>query len=770
MIVHSAYCETEILSDARKALSLGFPEKALNILKQQKDSSELSKADKEELLLIELEVLVRSSALPLLNRRKYNELSSGKQPQLQYWLALDDIKRKEYAESLEILADLASDKNHPYFESIIRNISKIYTELGNKEEAIHVLAQLDETDPQVVFQKVEIFMDTGRPEEAKELLQRIDMTLDSPHRDIIQARILYLEGDLKGARELLASRQFSPFSPKGREALSFLSLLYSEEENPKCLALIKDVIQHAASSDPLSAYFDQLLLSTQKFPGEREKTLESLESYKTNDREIQPYILFTKAQLNDDLNSKIPLLHRIYAEFSEHPLAEKACFANTLLVSELEDERERLDWLKKIAEFAPNNSLRAKIYGLIAERENYKLGWYAKALKVAGSNQLPSLKVNYNLAQFESNTGGKPFLVSGNESATLLLEKALASKLRDPKNAKIWLEEFFSKQEDHPRVAEAHLNLAELLLQSEDIQTQLGAKGHLETIRSLYLNNLEGKERYYEAQLRIAILEKDLEEINQLVERSELSKSILFQLGYILYEGGYPEQASRAFQGLSNKELSTYENELQEYYIALCHFKISTEEYEADSIKRLDALTRSKQLKIRNGALNILSGYYVGKADLKNALKYLDQLPNSSDKDLLKAKVLSLSLDKKTLDEAGALYEKNYKDSSLALLKRYQITLQYSIFLTDNEKKNEALDLYYQVANFEVLSEPKSRAGWDIYRRIGTKGINLLETSGNWLTAYKFAQLLSRSNSPDKKLFADKAKEISLKHILWDEE
>lgn len=773
--LHVLSAEVPLGEDVKRDLALGFSERALERVSTLLSESSLTTEEEENLLLLQLEALIHTGADitdPL--RRLQTTERVEVRVQREYWKGMQEMQEQKFQTAVTTLEPLLKEQEHPYTDSILINLGRLYLQLEDLKKAEEHLSLLrPEENGEHTILTVKTLLRLGKEDRAKTVLDKIPAGKQSVEITLLKSWVRYQNGELEGAIKALENGDYSAETAEGREALSFLGNLYIEAGDGRAHEVIKKVILSSTSEDPLLTYFDQLLLSAPE--GGTQELLAYLDELKQKGVSGQaPYILYAQAQLEKEVEEKLELLSTLIKDEKSVPaLTEKAAYSFTLLAIQLESEKKKKMWLNEVIKHVPAGAAKAKAYATLAEMSTglERLRYYEKGLAYADFRQNSVMRLNHNLALSTlRNAPSSDLILATKDHGSLLLEKGLAAQYNEPDKAQQWLEEFLSIKENAERKGEAHLSLAEIMLTKEDESLQKQADAHLKAVRSAYLDALPDKTRFYEAQLKLAILLKQPDVIRKLVTQEGMTTASVLNLGVDLYqEKRYNEAVSLLLQ-ISGRENAKEEKGLAELYIALSHFKLGTSEHHEDAVERLNKLIQSGSAPLKVRARELLAHHYYSLAEVEKALEYHKDLPATPDNMLLKARTLVLSPTPENKKAASKILNDLYKDSSLNASFRYNVAYELALFLEEEKKKVEQLEHYYQVANFEFLPEPTTPADWELYKRLGDKGITLLSTSGNWRTAYKFAQLLGKSRSPHQAYFLEREKEIALENLLWEEE
>ena len=87
--------------------------------------------------------------------------------------------------------------------------------------------------------------------------------------------------------------------------------------------------------------------------------------------------------------------------------------------------------------------------------------------------------------------------------------------------------------------------------------------------------------------------------------------------------------------------------------------------------------------------------------------------------------------------------------------------------LPTKKREAEALDVYFSVLQSASRQAP---ADWRWVDRCGVRALTLLEGAQRWDAAIAIAEQHSKLASPGAKVAEDRAKELKLKHFIWDDE
>jgi len=559
----------------------------------------------------------------------------------------------------------------------------------------------------------------------------------------------------------------------GRQVMSYQAMLMGESGTIGMSTVMQAVLREVSLGDPYQEYLDQLLIAMEVDALPTEEVTSYLWTLKSSwPQEYVPYLYYTVAQIESDLGTKIMTLLELAETYPKHQLSLKACYLAGKLTLQVAQDDTRRELLDRVVALSPSKSLKAKILSWRAEEGSDKEDFYMLALEHSDLQQTEKLRLNYNLAELYLPEADRlELILSADQMDHFLFEKALQIKGQKPERAIALLEEFLQGGDDEERDGLAHLTLAELLL-ARGLESDWNAiKAHLETVVTFYPSYTEEYSRLQMARLRLGVLMEDEKVISEVLSYESSDLIFLLKSGQLLYESGNPHAASKQFLRSERlNDLTPREQELSSFYLALCNVNLGTEAHMQNAVERLARIASDEKSVFHSSATGILAQHYLDRGEPQKVLELLATIPTQGVSHRhLKARALSLSKKPEDIEEARSEYDKLFREASLPLLERYRVAHQYCQFLEVHERRGEALEMYYQVANFEVLAEPDSNEGWEIYKNIGMKGVTLLESIGQWRSAYNYAKVISKTASPDRAYFDQKANEISLKHILWDE-
>jgi len=86
------------------------------------------------------------------------------------------------------------------------------------------------------------------------------------------------------------------------------------------------------------------------------------------------------------------------------------------------------------------------------------------------------------------------------------------------------------------------------------------------------------------------------------------------------------------------------------------------------------------------------------------------------------------------------------------------------------KKPRAALECYCRVVNRENLSKGEEPKEWEWYAKCGFNAAGLLEANKRWRPAIKILKKLGESKSPRAREAAQRARDLQVKHLIWNHE
>lgn len=490
------------------------------------------------------------------------------------------------------------------------------------------------------------------------------------------------------------------------------------------------------------------------------------------------------------------LLTRIRLEHPAHPLATKALIqsAHWHLASNRPDLAFTI--LGSIRNSSSPQHLRAQA-AFIEARANYENGdhpaaatLFNEAADLLAGDAAASASFNSTLALIQAADPSQPVDTSAiNDpalAADLALEQALAT--RGPTASLAAIESFLTEHPNHPRVPEARLAAAEAALASSPPDPSL-AKAQLDTLQSLPNPNNLQPARIHLARLRIADLDDDpataIETARTFIQAfpdDPATPEATLTLGRKLFESGDYNDSRLVLEKLAASDTNPVRTQAALLIAARSAALIATTSSKTESLSLFD-----RAIAI-DGPLTIIATHEKARVliDLKQLDEatrflrtHLDPLPPDSPlripTGLLLAEALYAQGGKKpdALAAALATYDQLLPlvKTQPALLHRLQYNRGMILERLPHPdhpnltREAEAFDTYHSV----LINASNPPAEWLYFENCGRRALDLLENAKRWQAAIKLAEKIASFQGPSAAATAERAKQIRLKHMIWED-
>ncbi len=370
----------------------------------------------------------------------------------------------------------------------------------------------------------------------------------------------------------------------------------------------------------------------------------------------------------------------------------------------------------------------------------------------------------------------------------LALEKALT--LRDAGKARLALDAFLTQHPNHPRAIEARMKIIDAALHTSPPDLSL-AKAQLETIKSSAspLTDLQNS--------HLAITElRLLDALKQPDQAIALAKQIVEK-----FPGTPHESEALMILGKSHFRSEKY-NEARLYFEKIAKSNPGTQRSQAAFLlaarsAALGATTQSREEALKlfdqaiaiNGPLSSLA--ILEKARLNIDLNQLDTAIKSLTDAYQKISPEDPSRLPTGLLLSEAIYARGDSDpeSLLKALEIYNhlveisankpaqyIRIQYLRGLTleklpdpnqpGQTRMSDALAAYFSVLDRPVDPAPPE---WEWFERSGFRALTILENAERWQAAISVAEKIASFGGPRAGDAADRARQLRLKHMIWED-
>ncbi|SHJ64184.1 Tetratricopeptide repeat-containing protein [Rubritalea squalenifaciens DSM 18772] len=367
----------------------------------------------------------------------------------------------------------------------------------------------------------------------------------------------------------------------------------------------------------------------------------------------------------------------------------------------------------------------------------------------------------------------------------LLLEKALwLANLNHPE-ARPTLNQFTSRYPDHPRIAEARIALASLCISQPPMDPVL-CTALLDTINPDTLNE-EQFTQYARAKYQLASFKhewKDAADIasNWLEKYPANKQAAEFSMrnGLALYRNGEHNKARQVLGKLAMDYPESPLTPMALYYAAMAARQEGTPQALQESVEIFAKVIDSNSpvsLEARIQQARLLIDLNRVDEAVKSLESVYEEKANGAQQreiGILLAAALHTqgSTDPSKYKQAIQIYDTLLKQRDLNLAWNNQIHFLKGQALESMGDQKGALDAYYSVINRENV--PKGTAEddqeWYWFYRCGRKALLMLENADRPRAAIAIAnKIASYANGPQAQEFAERARNLEMEHMIWEE-
>lgn len=499
-------------------------------------------------------------------------------------------------------------------------------------------------------------------------------------------------------------------------------------------------------------------------------------------------VALATAKEAEALEEQRRLITRLRMEHPDNPLAQSAMIelARTLFRTNQFEKAKNL--LENIIESAFARPTEIEAYLLLATSLHQKQEFPESAVAFEKAAALLQ-STAHNNALFNA---GISWLLAGDQEqllrlqqegspklkASLQLEQALYAASQQPAIALPMLDRFIVDNPTHPRLNEARLAMAFCALQQVPPAVSM-ARALLDSIE----DDPDYNERVLLAKIQLAATVNDavqtIEQCREFLQQfpdSTLVAEVTLTLGTALYQNG---DLSEARQTLQKLEKSHPEKSAPALLIAArAAARTGTPQSLTEAIELFDKIIQSKSplasyatLEKARSLIDTKAPVSLQKAvtDLALLLKTIPEnssLHNTTGMLLMEAYYALGGSDPEQY-KLGLELQKNLLDKeSLSLEEKHRVSYYRGLTLEQLGQADQALDVYYQVLESASKQAPMN---WDYLERCGFNAISLLEKNRRWEPAMALAKKLAAFPSPRAPEAAERAKRLSLEHMILEE-
>lgn len=746
-------------------------------------------------------------------------------PETSLWKGLAMAAIGKSAEAIGILAPLTVDPLSPFHAEAVFTIANLHLKQGDATSALRTLRLLDESDDAALASKarlreVEILLDAGRISEAREALPAASSVSpgDAPVQAFLEAMILLREKRAADAAALLRSLIERPQGQSlGHYHLAATGLaeaLLAAGEADEAAAFIISFLQDHPSTPRLDVLFHLLRQAAAKSPKTSRIVLDALSAWTpqadfpalgpipvdgsgataawpssaprsiiTAHAMLTRALILRRSGTPETLAECRRLLTRLRLEFSTHPLVAHSLVELAgieLAAGKTDAARSILDTVRELAAETPVHGRAAFLEGQMVHEagdDGNASHFFTEASRHLPDDMAATARFNalvLNPAEDETEKSA----IDPQISADATLERALS--LTDAAARLPAIEEFLIARPDHARAPEARLAAAEAALAIAPPDLSL-ARAQLETLaanpeKSAALN----PSRLAMVRLRLAELGDDTEatiaiarDIGARFPDTPAAADAAFVLGRSLFRSETYNEARLVLEQVAANTSNPARAEAAMLLAARSAALVPT------SQSQLEALALFRKVIETKGTLAPV-------AMLENARLMIDMNRLAEAEDFLRSWFEPMaatdpmrlpagillgeaiyargSADPESLPTALAVYDSLIEEAGpqSALYNRLQYLRGRTLEQIPDERA--AFAAYYS-----VLETSQPPAEWHYFESCGFRALALLEKARRWPAAIACARRIASFNGPRSAEAAERANQLQLSHMIWEE-
>ncbi len=753
------------------------------------------------------------------------EPAAAAHPEAPFWQGQALAAAGRTDEAIGILTPLVGDPLAPFHAEAVFTIANLELALGDEAGALRTLKILEEADDAALasrarLREVEVLLDAGRVSEARETLPAATAVgpWDAPLQALLEAMILLRENRPADAaalfRNLIERPQGQARARYHLAATGLGEALLAAGQANEAAAFIVSFLQDHPSSPRLDALFHLLRLAAAQNPETGRFVLEALAAWTPQSDvpvlgpipvsgsgataawpsagqrdEIAAHAMLARALIlrrngtPESLAECRRLLTRLRFEFPAHPLAGRSLVELALIemdAGQAAAARAILETVREISGETPLHGRAAFLEGRIVREAGDESA--ASALFEEASRHLPdglADAARFNaLVLAPAGDGTREAPADPEIAADVRIERALAQADAAARIAAI--EEFLIAHPEHARAPEARLAAAEAALAIAPPDLSL-ARAQLDTLaaepeKSAALD----PSRLAMVRLRLADLGGDTEaaiaiarDIGTRFPDTPAAADAAFVLGRGLFRTEAYNEARLVLEQVAATTLDPARAEAALLLAARSAALVPTSQSQQEALalfrKAIDGNGPLTPVAILENARLMIDMNRLAEAEefLRGWFEPMEKSdPMRLPAGLLLGEAIYArgSADPESLPAALAVYDSLLEEAGAhsALFNRLQYLRGRTLEQIPDQRA--AFSAYYS-----VLETDEAPAEWHYFELCGFRALALLEKAGRWPAAIACARRIASFNGPRAAEAAERASQLQLSHMIWEE-
>lgn len=791
----------EGLQSARNALAEALPDvAAIRIERYLATHSDLGKEERAQAYLLLGESLLRARQ-PAKAQEALKRVPDEHSAERHYWQGITFAHQHNSAAALEKLALVPAE--NPLYEQALFNVVELQFNQDETTTALAILKKIREHNPEflpseIALLEAQIHLQNSEPDKAYQSWETLSKDKQqSPASQLLAGRIELARNNSEAALTSFSTVLASNTSPSSKRLalLGKCDVLLTNEASKQAIEPLLTLLAEENDSsllDLLQSRFETLLsqlteanaLSSALVTFAQPETLGEDSNYATPPKLFACYYLSRISEPETALN----YLTQIVSLSPEGDLTARAHLLQAKIALTRENSEAANEALKAVQKAAPEGPLASQAADILA-RLSVANGDLKEAEELfTQASQHPQTAfaeqalLNQAVLQLTGNANTSLSALSAklnsNEAKiSLELEQALALAKKKNSNANDALQQFILRHPKHPRLAQARLALASVLLGEtqpdfELIEAQLSSLPE-ELTQALSRQSFHVSHRLAAATNKWTNAVNWGERHSKDFPQSQNDPYFLLSLAECSFQDGNHNRARFLFSKIANLPDAGELAPLSLLYAAHSNLLIPTSEATAEALDILDDIiaqagplsTRARLLKARTLLKSL------GQA--KECLKTLEGIPGKPG-DQPEAALLTAQAyrelatnDPKISQRAISLYQNLLNDPRTSYQLSNQIHYQLALTYRESGHLNLAIDPCLRVIDLENKAKDEKEIEWDYYYRCGFEAIDILLTAKRARAALTLARKLAQTGGPGAAQAQERAKQIQLDHLLW---